>query len=64
VPIVITAKVTDPDGVASAQLQYQVVTAGSFIPATLPKPIVANNINTSTPLSPNPAFETGWVMLR
>jgi hypothetical protein len=57
VPIVITARVTDPDGVGSVQLQYQIVTPGNFIPATLPKPIVNNNINTSTPLSPNPAFE-------
>jgi hypothetical protein len=60
VPIIITAKVTDPDGVASVDLQYQVVTPGNFIPATLPKPIVNNNIDTSTPLSPNPAFESGW----
>jgi hypothetical protein len=60
VPIVITAKVTDPDGVASVQLQYQIVAPGNFVPSTLPKPIVNNNIDTSTPLSPNPAFETGW----
>jgi hypothetical protein len=61
VPIVVTARVTDPDGVASVQLQYQIVTAGNFVPATLPKPIVNNNIDTSTPLSPNPAFETNWL---
>lgn len=58
VPIVITAKVTDPDGVATVQLQYQIVTPGNFVPATLPKTIA--NINTTTPLSPNPAFETNW----
>ena len=35
-PIVITAKVTDPDGVASVLLQYQLVTPGNYIPALLP----------------------------
>lgn len=55
--IVVTAKATDPDGVGSVTLKYQVVTPGNFIPATLPKPIVNNDIDTSTPLSANSAFE-------
>lgn len=58
VPIVVTARVSDPDGVASVQLQYQIVAPGNFIPATQPKTIA--NINTTTPLSANPAFETNW----
>ena len=33
---VITAKVTDPDGVASVRLLYQAVTPGNYIPARLP----------------------------
>ena len=33
---VVTAKVTDPDGVSSVELEYQVVTAGNYIPALLP----------------------------
>ncbi|MDB6172805.1 MAG: hypothetical protein JWL59_2116 [Chthoniobacteraceae bacterium] len=57
-PIVISARVTDPDGVASVQLEYQIVAPGNYIPATLPKPIVNRNIDTSTPQSANPAFAT------
>ena len=34
---VITAKVTDPQGVGSVQLLYQVVAPGSFVPATFPR---------------------------
>ena len=57
-PIVITARITDPQGVASASLAYQIVTAGNFIPSTLPKAVVGNNfVNVAAPLDPNPAFE-------
>ncbi len=63
--VTITAKVTDPDGVASVTLGYQVVAPGSFVPATLPLTTAQlNNFNT-TPLtnSLNPAFEApgNWV---
>ncbi len=56
-PITITAKITDPEGVASASLLYQMVAPGNFIPAYFP-----NDYNTvrnapNTPLQPNPAFE-------
>ncbi|MEY2407595.1 MAG: hypothetical protein QOF48_265 [Verrucomicrobiota bacterium] len=57
--VTITAKVTDPDGVASVSLAYQVVVPGNYIPATLPLTgTQLNNLN-STPLtnSLNPAFE-------
>lgn len=35
-PVKITAKITDPEGVASVQLQYQIVEPGSFIELTNP----------------------------
>ncbi len=34
----ISAKITDPDGVASVDLLYQIVAPGDFIPAYLPNP--------------------------
>ena len=34
--IIVTAKITDPNGVASASLAYQLCTAANFIPSTLP----------------------------
>ncbi len=37
-PATITAKVTDPEGVASVQLQYQIVLPGQYLPARLPVP--------------------------
>ncbi len=63
--VVITAKVTDPNGVASVMLAYQVVTPGNFIPATLPLTGTQLNSLNSTPMtnSLNPAFEasSNWV---
>lgn len=56
-PFMITAHVTDPDGVATVRLQYQLVAPGSFIPARLAKPIVNRNFDATTPPPPNPAFE-------
>ncbi len=57
-PIIVSAKVTDPDGVASVSLQYQVCSPGNFIPSTLPKAISGGQfVGITTPLSPNPAFE-------
>ena len=58
-PILITARITDPDGVASASLSYQTVAAGSFIPSTLPKAVSGGNfVNVASPLAANPAFES------
>jgi hypothetical protein len=63
--IVVTAKVTDPDGVASVQLQYQVVAPGYYVPAVLPVPV--NNLiaNPSLEPTPNPAYDnpTNWTTL-
>ncbi len=57
-PIVVTARVTDPQGVASVFLAYQLCAAGNYIPSTLPKSISGNQfVNVATPLAANPAFE-------
>lgn len=57
--VTMTAKVTDPDGVASVTLQYQVVEPGNYILVTLP------NLSTSTPTLSNPDYENpaNWTMV-
>jgi len=55
--VVITAKVTDPEGVASVQLLYQIVTPGNYIPAVLPVPLGQLNANPRLLPTPNPDFE-------
>lgn len=62
-PVLITAQVTDPDGVASVSLEYQLVAPGSYIPAQLPLPIIGNNINTTLSRPENPEYETNWISL-
>ncbi len=64
-PLTITAKITDPQGVASVQLHYQIVLPGSYVPshlAHLPAQVIANP---SVPRTPNPAFENpaNWTAL-
>jgi hypothetical protein len=63
--IVITAKVTDPQGVASVQLQYQLVSPGNYLPVMLPVPI--NQLIANTALEPtiNPAYTNAanWTTL-
>ena len=59
-PVVITALVTDPEGVANVTLEYQVVAPGAYIPSHLPLPISGNNINPLVPRSANPAYASGW----
>ena len=58
-PLVITARVTDPQGVTSVVLAYQIVTPGSFIPAFLPLTTAQLNSINTVPLtnSLNPQFE-------
>ncbi len=56
-PFAVTAKITDPDGVASVTLYYQAVRPGDYIPAYFPLP---HNTLLSTPANDrdlNPAFE-------
>ncbi len=58
--VTITARITDPEGVSSVILLYQVVTPGNYIPATLPlttTQLNSLNTNPSQTNAPNPAFE-------
>ena len=68
--ITITARVTDPDGVVSVALDYQLVTPGNYRPSHLPHPIVNRRIpaaltNPETPLSENPDYNdpANWITL-
>lgn len=67
-PLKITAKATDPQGLASMTLTYQVVSPGNFIPARLPRTatqILADPYGTApaNPAFENPANWTSVVML-
>jgi hypothetical protein len=61
----VTAKVTDPDGVASVSLLYQVVVPGAYIPAFLPNAYATLLGSPDTPQQSNPAFEdsANWATL-
>jgi len=56
-PTIITVKVTDPDGVAGVILLYQIIRAGSYIPAFLPLTHEQLLGEPLRPLEPNPDFE-------
>ena len=65
-PLLVTAKITDPQGLAAVSLKYQVVLPGSYIPAFLAHP---HSILISRPTQehePNPDFEdpANWTSLR
>jgi hypothetical protein len=62
-PVVITAKVTDPEGVASVSLEYQPIAPGSYIPSKLPLPVSGGNINLSQARPDNDTYEQGWISL-
>jgi len=55
--IVVTAKITDTNGVANVTLDYQVVLPGSFIPALLP---LDHATLLSTPYAPAPTNAAYW----
>ena len=57
--VIISAKVTDPQGVKSVTLEYCVIGPGSFVPAKLPHPVP--NIPVNNPQQDNPDYEKGWV---
>jgi len=61
--VVVTAKVTDPEGVKSVKLHYQVVVPGGYVPAFLPVPHDTLLAAPETLPEPNPAFEDprNWV---
>ncbi len=54
---VITAKITDPDGVARVELLVQVVEPGKYVPAYLAKSTSELLGNPNTPREANPEFE-------
>ena len=69
-PITVTARVSDPDGVSSVRLEYQIVTPGNYIPSRLPHPIVRRRIpaaltSPETPLAENPEYNdpANWTTL-
>lgn len=53
----VTAKVTDPEGVGSVHLHYQVVAPGAFIPARFPRTVSQVLANPDGERPVNPAFE-------
>lgn len=55
--VTITVKVTDPDGVQSVRLAYQIVTAGNYISAYLPLPHSTLLSSPNTAFTSNPSFE-------
>ena len=60
-PIVITAMVTDPQGVASVVLSYQVVAPGNYIPRYLSNVPSGNDIATETRvLNPDYELAANW----
>ena len=61
--VLVTARVTDPDGLASVSLEYHIITPGDYVPARLPLPIVGNNIDTTQTRPDNPDFESDWTTL-
>ncbi len=62
--ITVTASVSDPRGVGSVQLKYQVNAPGAYIPSTLPLTVAQLLANPTQNLPANPAFEsTGWTTL-
>ncbi len=64
-PVLVSAKITDPDGVASASLLYQTVAPGNYVPAWLPLAPATLLATPNAPLAANPAFEdpANWLTL-
>lgn len=58
--VVITAKVTDPEGVALVTLETQDVAPGSYVPAFRAKTTSALLANPTGPRDENPAYEQNW----
>jgi hypothetical protein len=56
--VIVTAKVTDPDGVQQVVLKYQIVAPGAYIPAYLPVTPISSLISNPHQRKPlNPDFE-------
>jgi hypothetical protein len=60
--VAMTCKVTDPEGVASVSLQYQLVAPGNYIPSYFAPTVAELNANPARVPLPNPAYEaaTNW----
>jgi hypothetical protein len=56
-PMTVSAKVSDPQGVGSVQLHYQLVAPGAYIPAYRALTTAQVTANPSVPRTPNPEFE-------
>jgi hypothetical protein len=55
--ITVSARISDPQGVGSVTLSYQVNAPGAYIPSTLPLTVSQILANPLQALPPNPAFE-------
>ncbi len=64
--VVVTAKVTDPQGVGSVTLAYQTVQPGHYIPAWLPVPLATLERDASTAMQKNPDLDDPgrWTVIR
>ena len=64
-PLTVTARITDPQGVASVQLHHQLVAPGAYIPSHLALTTAQVTANPSIPPTPNPAFDGpgSWVTI-
>lgn len=64
-PIVVTARITDPQGVARVSLSYQVVHPGHYVPARLPVALDRLEADAETPRQRNPEFydPLNWTLL-
>lgn len=57
----VTAKVTDPQGIAAVTLEAQAVAPGAYVPAFLAKSSGQLLSNPNGPRTPNPAYQENWV---
>ncbi|MCP5532466.1 MAG: lamin tail domain-containing protein [Akkermansiaceae bacterium] len=64
-PIVVTAKVTDPQGVGQVNLLYQIVAPGGYVPARFPRTVSQVLADPKGERPVNPAFEdpSNWTTL-
>lgn len=63
--VLVTAKITDPQGIASVVLHYQVVAPGNYLPAFIPFTVAQLNANPLATPPANPTFEavTNWIAI-
>ncbi|MEJ6582076.1 MAG: lamin tail domain-containing protein [Akkermansiaceae bacterium] len=63
--VTITAKVTDPQGVASVTLKYQIVAPGQFIPSRTPRTVsqILDNPDGTPPANPDFENPVNWTEL-